>query len=310
MGSGSRDSYSPHLLKELELANRGRQISNPMLPPLAVVMEAPPAALSFFKPHLARLLLLACCDCEGAIQLRPAGADPAAAGALGDQGQIEIGDHHAIGWFVDLCDRAAVGVEDHGVAGANFVVVDAYAVGEKDEQSVVVGAGGEPAQEPFAAIWAQKLGADGGGIYGAIVPESGVDGLHAVRAGGVAAAGLVGGEENLRAALFNLLPVPPLDGGRVTAAVSPWIWMVGLAALVALILSDLWHQSYAGVAILVLVLFYAIPRVRVTLRARGRDIPYYRISRLSSFTIGALYLALAVSLLALLWLTHGVELLG
>jgi len=34
--------------------------------------------------------------------------------------------------------------------------------------------------------------------------------------------------------LFNLLPVLPLDGGRAMAALSPRIWIVGLAALVAL----------------------------------------------------------------------------
>jgi len=34
--------------------------------------------------------------------------------------------------------------------------------------------------------------------------------------------------------LFNLLPVLPLDGGRAMAALSPRIWILGLAALVAL----------------------------------------------------------------------------
>ena len=34
--------------------------------------------------------------------------------------------------------------------------------------------------------------------------------------------------------LFNLLPVPPLDGGRAVAALSPWMWLAGFAALVAL----------------------------------------------------------------------------
>src|SRR4051812_8548704 len=36
--------------------------------------------------------------------------------------------------------------------------------------------------------------------------------------------------------LFNLLPVVPLDGGRAMAAMSPWMWFVGLAAMVGLVL--------------------------------------------------------------------------
>ena len=34
--------------------------------------------------------------------------------------------------------------------------------------------------------------------------------------------------------LFNLLPVLPLDGGRAMAAMAPWMWLVGFAALVAM----------------------------------------------------------------------------
>ena len=33
--------------------------------------------------------------------------------------------------------------------------------------------------------------------------------------------------------LFNLLPVLPLDGGRAMAALSPWMWLVGYALLIA-----------------------------------------------------------------------------
>ena len=33
--------------------------------------------------------------------------------------------------------------------------------------------------------------------------------------------------------LFNLLPVLPLDGGRAMAALSPWMWLVGYAMLIA-----------------------------------------------------------------------------
>jgi Zn-dependent protease len=34
--------------------------------------------------------------------------------------------------------------------------------------------------------------------------------------------------------LFNLLPVLPLDGGRAMAALSPWMWLIGFAGLIAL----------------------------------------------------------------------------
>jgi Zn-dependent protease len=34
--------------------------------------------------------------------------------------------------------------------------------------------------------------------------------------------------------LFNLLPVLPLDGGRAMAALTPWMWLVGFAGLIAL----------------------------------------------------------------------------
>ncbi len=33
--------------------------------------------------------------------------------------------------------------------------------------------------------------------------------------------------------LFNLLPVPPLDGGWITGAVSPYIWGIGIVGLIA-----------------------------------------------------------------------------
>lgn len=95
--------------------------------------------------------------------------------------------------------------------------------------------------------------------------------------------------------LFNLLPVPPLDGGRITAAVSPWIWMLGLAGLVGWFFV-LWYRG-AFNFILLLILFFAIPRIRATLRPHGRDNAYYRISPAASWLIGALYVVLGVVLL-------------
>ena len=68
-------------------------------------------------------------------------------------------------------EGAAEGVDDHGVAGADFVAVDADPVGEEVEDAVVVGAGGEPAEEPAAAFVAFELGLDGVGVFVAVVPE-------------------------------------------------------------------------------------------------------------------------------------------
>jgi Zn-dependent protease len=97
--------------------------------------------------------------------------------------------------------------------------------------------------------------------------------------------------------LFNMLPVPPLDGGRVTAAVSPWIWMPGIIGLALWILYDL----ATGVRVpwmLMVLLVYAWPRVSATLKGRQRFHPYYAIGRLASVSIGAAYVALGLLLLA------------
>lgn len=97
--------------------------------------------------------------------------------------------------------------------------------------------------------------------------------------------------------LFNMLPVPPLDGGRVVAAVSPWLWLVGLAVLAVMVVSSF---SY----ILILVLFFAAPRIWRTLQQGGRNSPYYQIGPRAHLTMGVAYVGLTLLLALMYYLTY------
>jgi Zn-dependent protease len=74
--------------------------------------------------------------------------------------------------------------------------------------------------------------------------------------------------------LFNLIPVSPLDGGRVTAAISRWAWPVGLVLLVALFVT---HPS--GILGLILLLGGFETFRRFTGADRSQQAPgYYDIA--------------------------------
>jgi Zn-dependent protease len=49
--------------------------------------------------------------------------------------------------------------------------------------------------------------------------------------------------------LFNLIPLSPLDGGRITQVISPWLWLAGVPVLLALML---WSPSPMLILIAVL----------------------------------------------------------
>ena len=54
--------------------------------------------------------------------------------------------------------------------------------------------------------------------------------------------------------LFNLLPLSPLDGGRITAVLSPRIWLIGVPMLLALML-------YRPSPMLLIIALLAFPQV-------------------------------------------------
>ena len=91
--------------------------------------------------------------------------------------------------------------------------------------------------------------------------------------------------------LFNMISVPPLDGGRICAAVSPRFWFLGLALLGAYIF---YFHRWGSIGIVILVLIWAIPRFKEffgpTPSAELQR--YYQIPLARRFLMGAMYLAL------------------
>jgi Zn-dependent protease len=91
--------------------------------------------------------------------------------------------------------------------------------------------------------------------------------------------------------LINLLPVLPLDGGRAMAAMSPWMWFVGFAGLIALVFIT------PSPILLLVVLFGAMETVR---RWRQRRDPehqaYYRVPPAGRIGVAIVYLGLIAAL--------------
>jgi len=90
--------------------------------------------------------------------------------------------------------------------------------------------------------------------------------------------------------LFNLIPLSPFDGGRVTAAISPRLWLLGVPLLVGLFF-------YSPSPLLILMAILALPNVLKAWRGIGNDeLPYYSVSAETRVSYSALYLGLAAFL--------------
>jgi Zn-dependent protease len=91
--------------------------------------------------------------------------------------------------------------------------------------------------------------------------------------------------------LFNLIPLSPFDGGRVTAVISPRLWLVGVPILVGLFL---WRPS----PLLILMAIFAAPSVMKALRGirDPREDAYYTVRADVRVQYGLFYLGLAAFL--------------
>ncbi|MBR1205842.1 MULTISPECIES: site-2 protease family protein [unclassified Bradyrhizobium] len=100
--------------------------------------------------------------------------------------------------------------------------------------------------------------------------------------------------------LFNLLPVSPLDGGRVTVVLSPRIWFVGVPILLALML-------YRPSPMLLIVAILAAPQLLQAWRYdphAPENIAYYGVPLQTKLEYGAAYLGLAALLAIMTYDVH------
>ncbi|MFL5869897.1 MAG: site-2 protease family protein [Solirubrobacterales bacterium] len=93
--------------------------------------------------------------------------------------------------------------------------------------------------------------------------------------------------------LFNLLPVLPLDGGRAMAALSPWVWWVGYAALIGLTF------AFPNPIMFLVLIFGGLESWR---RFKARNTPaslaYHAVPTRTRVLVATVYLGLAALLAA------------
>jgi Zn-dependent protease len=95
--------------------------------------------------------------------------------------------------------------------------------------------------------------------------------------------------------LFNLVPVTPLDGGRVLSLLSKWFNVAGLAIAGALLLFE--TQGGNSVSpVLVLVLIFGAISTFQRFRSTRLNPAYYAVPAQTKLLIGSLYLALLLAL--------------
>jgi Zn-dependent protease len=99
--------------------------------------------------------------------------------------------------------------------------------------------------------------------------------------------------------LFNLIPVAPLDGGRITAIISPKVWLAGVPLLAALFF-------YRPSPMLILIAILAWPQLKAAIWGNP-DIPpaYYEAARETRINYAVMYLGLAAFLAIMSYEIHG-----
>lgn len=97
--------------------------------------------------------------------------------------------------------------------------------------------------------------------------------------------------------LINLVPIGMLDGGRISAAVTKWMWVFGGAALVYKVIDQ---PNPLTIAIAVLAVF----QVYASILREKSDKHFYEITAFQRAAIAVLYFALVIFLGHQTWLAY------
>ncbi len=87
--------------------------------------------------------------------------------------------------------------------------------------------------------------------------------------------------------LFNLIPLTPLDGGRLSGVISPKLWLVGIPILIGVFI-------YSPSPLLVIIGILAIPRALSALKQGAHQSTLPSLNEKIKY--GGIYLTLAISL--------------
>jgi Zn-dependent protease len=100
--------------------------------------------------------------------------------------------------------------------------------------------------------------------------------------------------------LFNLLPVSPLDGGRITAVISPRVWLIGAPVMLAM----LFYRPSPVLAIIAIIAFPQLIKAWKYDPKAPENLAYYGVPFQTKLEYGGLYLALTAYLSVMTFEVH------
>ena len=95
--------------------------------------------------------------------------------------------------------------------------------------------------------------------------------------------------------LFNLVPVTPLDGGRVLSLLSKWFNVAGLGIAAALLLYEMTAGNSVSPVLFLVLIFGAFSTIQ-RFRSTTLNPAYYAVAAQTKWTIGLIYLGLLLAL--------------